>query len=353
MKASVFFILITLATFTVAQDANASSGCLSDSALTALGFKGTGKATKETEPKYCTNLYKDDGSCVEDGGVVTVIDDFESKFTVNNTAWTNIDDTFTSFFKDVKGVLSDLWNKVTSSEKKEELTWEEQMGKAIKDAEDTYNDCFININTNHHGLACLASSAKAGSFITVSGKDYTITTDNNLLQLAKDCMPVLSVVCLYFKGADEAQVDAKQSDDQKAMCTEVTNYQDCIDKGGEDTTCLNNDRKEKIVHRIFPATYKKIFPSVEAVVSTTDKIKAKFTEIKDKVFSWIKSVTSSDNKEENARILEMAADVTFTMKFSDNGSNMSSYGKASGKVVKHVSVLSTLVGFFLVALSFL
>ena len=350
MKTTVFFLAITLATFTVAQDSNTSNGCLSDAALTAWGFKGTGKATKETEPKSCTNLYKDDGSCVEAGGVNTVIDELETKFTTNNTAWTNIDDTFTSFFKDVKGVLSDLWNKVTNSEKKEELTWEQQMGKAIKDAEDTQKECFINYNTSTHGLSCLLSSAKASSFVTVSGKQYTVTSDNNLLQLAKDCMPVLSAVCLYFKGADEAQVDAKQTAEQKAMCTEVINYQDCIDKGGKDTTCLNNDRKEKIIHNTWPTLNQKIFPSVEAVASTSEKIKAKFTEIKDKVFSWIKSVTGSDS---SARILEIASDVKIVLKFSDTGANLGSYGKASGKEIKHTSIYSTLAGLLVLALSFL
>lgn len=352
MKAAVFLVAITLATFAVANTTNTSNGCLSDAALTAFGFKGTGKATKETEPKTCKNLYKDDGSCIEAGGVNTVIDELETKFTTNNTAWTNIDDTFTSWFKDVKGVLSDLWNKVTSSEKKEELTWEQQMGKAVKDAEDTQKACFTSYNTSTHGLTCLLSSAKASSFVTVSGKEYTVTTDNNLLQLAKECMPVMAAVCLYFKGADEAQVDAKQTAEQKAMCTEVVNYQDCIDKGGQDTTCLNNDRKEKILHKIWPAINQKIFPSVEAVASTTEKIKAKFTEIKDKVFSWIKSVTGSDTTT-TTRLLEIASDVKIVLKFSDTGANLNTYGKESGKDVKHTTIYSTLAGLLVIAFSFL
>lgn len=347
MKTTAMFLLAMMAYTVVTETTTTANGCLADAALTAWGYTGTGKATKETEPTFCTNLYKDDGSCVAAGGFEKAIDYLETRFGENTVAWKNIDDTFTSFFKDVKGVLSDLWNKVTSSEKKDTLTWEEQMGKAVKDGEDHRDTCFKNYNEMQHGIACLVSSAKASSFVTVSGSEFTISVDNNLLQIAKDCMPILSATCLYFKGTEEAQVDVSQNAQQKAYCVEVNNYKDCMDKGGTDTTCLNNDRSQKIVMNIFPSQNLTIFPAVAAIESTSSKIKAKFTEIKDKAFSWIKSVTSSN------RILDLATGTTIVLKFSSTGANLKSYGENSGKTIKSTSIFSVLTTLSVIMLAFL
>lgn len=328
MKPQTIF-MIALITFSMKSE-ETTSGCLSEANLKKIGFTTVNAAAEKIEsPTYCTTLYKDHGACVPESETQTVIQTNEDKFSAANKGVVAIFDTFDSFFGNIGEKLSDLYSSITSSDEKKEKTWKEQMSASVKVAQDSVDACFKFNNLLQHGITCLASSGNAKQAITETDTQWTVSSNLNALELVPLCMDVMSTVCMFFKGGEEAELTSPQTDDQKALCALVVAYEGCISDGGTDTTCLTDSKKEEIFKKMY-SPYKSLWlPSVADVDSIKDKVVDFFVGVKDKIFSWTGATKDAPTDESTtSRILEGELSVDFT--FSAEGYDCKVGGERSG-----------------------
>jgi len=363
---SIFLILLIAPMWTNAQDTTTDS-CLDSDTLTKLGFTSA-TLEKVSEPSFCTDVYADPGRCITADTYETVVNKYQDEFTTHNMGYGTLVEMFDTFFGNIGESLSNLWDKVTGST--EEPTWKEKMAEEVKKAQDAHDDCFMGYNQVMMGVSCLLTSGKATQLAEVNGETIKITATKSMLDIVETCMPVISAVCLYFKGGEEAtDLTTPQTDEQKKLCEHHNTYEKCKKDGGNDTTCLDDSVREKFFEQMFQP-YKNIwFPKVADVEGVTDKLLAWFEGAKDKVFSWFDKTeeTSTDSSSStdtssntdssttntdtsSARILEST--VTINFKIDTAGADLWAMGSKSGVTRKFTEIfsfgiMSMLVGFLL------
>ena len=277
-----------------------------------------------------------------------MVNKYQDEFTTHNAGYGTLVEMFDTFFGNIGESLSNLWDKVTGST--DEPTWKEKMAEEVQKAQDAHDDCFMGYNQVMMGVSCLLTSGVASQHATVNGNSIKINATKTMLDIVGTCMPVISAVCLYFKGGEEAtDLTTPQTDEQKALCAEHNTYEKCKKDGGNDTSCLDDSIREKFLTNMF-APYKNVwFPKVADVEGVTDKLLAWFDTTKDKVFSWFKSdeTTTETNTENTAsRVLESTVVVTF--KIETTGADLWAMGGKSGVTRKSTNILKFgLVSFFI------
>lgn len=328
MKPHTIFVIALLALSIRLEET--ASGCLSEANLKKIGFTTVNATAEKIEtPTHCTTLFKEHGACVPEAEVQTVIKTNEDKFTEANQGVVAIFDTFDSFFGNIGEKLSDLYSSIVSSDEKKEKTWKEQMSASVKVAKDKVDECFKFSNLLQHGITCLASSAYAKQVITETDTQWTISSNLNALEIVPLCMDVMSTVCMFFKGGEEAELTSPQTDEQKALCSLVVTYEGCITDGGTNTTCLTDSKKEEIFKKMYNPYKGQWLPSVADVDSIKDKVVDFFVSAKDKIFDWT-GITKDASTEETTttRILDSELVVNFT--FTSEGYDCKQGGERSG-----------------------
>lgn len=341
-------LLLTLATFAYSQDA--TDTCLAETNLTDFGFTAATMEAVES-PTYCTDVYNSPGRCITADTIKAIIEKKQTNATTYNEGYLQIDKDYNTFFGNIGAKITELWNDVLKKEG--EKTWKDQMAEVTKNAEDNADKCFKTYNQISHGVACFLSSGSAGQGTTVSGKTVTIKATDSIQQVVDDCMNIVSTICMFFKGGEEAKLDTAQTDSQKALCTEHNNYKQCLSEGGNETSCMTTARKEALFNEIYSFTSNKWMPDPTKVQGVTDKILEWFDGAKEKVFSWFKPTeeTSTDTSTETTtRILEETATVEFS--FSAEGKDLWTIGGKSGVIIISVSnlkwgIIATLIAMFL------
>ena len=346
-KITLLFMLSSLA---LSEETTGS--CLANDVLTGLGLTG---ATMEpiTDPTYCTEVYATPGRCITADTIKEYIEAKQTKFTEYNAGFVEIDDQFNTFFGNIGSSLAELWAKITDSTS--EKSWKDKMGEVTKKAEDSVNKCFMSYNQITHGASCFLSSGLAGQKAAVADKKITIDATDSVLQVVGDCIDVISAICLFWKGGDEAKVDTSQTEDQKKLCQEHQDYQKCITDGGAADSCLN-ERKEKIFELMYSYNSNKWIPDATNVKSVADKVLAWFSDAKDKIFSWFKSTDEANTSETTtetttARLLAEDYEIVFKIVASD-GADIWKIGGASGVTIKGVAIQACLKLMLLVPLFF-
>ena len=329
-------------------EATAAASCLDTTVLTNLGlFNVAGAESDDTsltsEHQFCKTLYTASGRCVTNDTIKTAIGVYQTEFSVTNKAFKNIADIFDTFFGNIGESLSALWTKVSgkSDDEQNKKTWKEEMAAKVKKANETKDQCFKNFNLYQHGLSCLLSSGKAVDRTSVTESQVTVTSDKTVLSLVTECMDVMATICMFFKGGDEAEVESKETDEQKAICQKVNTYEGCMEASGTETSCLSDSDKESIFNMMFKPYKNALFPKVADVESYKDKVLSFFGNVKDKVFSWTKSTDETNPETPPARILSESMDVTFT--FVADGQNLKKEGEDSGIEVQASSIKSVTV----------
>jgi hypothetical protein len=304
---SIFLILLITPMWTNAQD-TATDSCLDSETLTKLGFTGAA-LEKVSEPTFCTDVYADPGRCITANTYEAAVNKYQDEFTTHNMGYGTLVEMFDTFFGNIGESLSNLWDKVSGGS--EEKTWKEKMAEEVKKAQDAHDECFMGYNQVMMGVSCLLTSGKAKQLAEVNGETIKITATKTMLDVVETCMPVISAVCLYFKGGEEAtDLTTPQTDDQKALCALHNTYEKCKSDGGNDTTCLDDSVRESFFEKMYQP-YKNIwFPKVADVQGVTDKLLAWFDSAKDKVFSWFGS--TKDSTTENSTDSNSTNDNTTT-----------------------------------------
>lgn len=350
MKMLNLFVLLTLASAAFAEEGTDS--CLAKATLESLGFTGPGTVTKVDSPTYCTDLYADPGRCIDADNIKTVIEMYQNEFTTHNGGYGELASIFDTFFGNIGESITALWSNVTGSDdENKEKTWKAKMAEEISNAKDAHDKCFKTYNQLTHGLSCLVSSGAAVQKTSLSGETLTVSITESSLQLVTDCMPVVSAVCMYYKGGEEAKLAIPQSDDQTALCTEHNTYVKCLSDGGNDSSCLTVDVKKKFFGYIYSPYKNKWLPSVQEVKDTTDKILEWFTSVKDKVFSWFKD-TEETSTETNSETRLLESTMTLVFNFDSAGADLYAHGGKSGIEPKginihHFGILSIMIAFLL------
>jgi hypothetical protein len=342
MKLSSILLILTISSVAWAEET--TSSCLSADTLTALGFTSA-TLEKVTDPTYCTDVYADPGRCITADTYATVVNKYQDEFTEHNAGYGKLVEMFDTFFGNIGESLSNLWDKVTGST--EEPTWKEKMAEEIKKAQDAHDNCFMGYNQVMMGVSCLVTSGVASQHTEVNGNNLKVTATKTMLDIVETCMPVISAVCLYFKGGEEAtDLTTPQTDEQKALCAEYNTYEKCKKDGGNDTSCLDDSVREKFLGNMF-APYKNIwFPKVADVEGVTDKLLAWFESTKDKVFSWFKSDETTNTETTTARVL--ASEVNVSFKIDAAGADLWAMGGKSGVTRKSTNILAWgIVSFFI------
>jgi hypothetical protein len=345
----------------------ATDSCLDSETLTKIGFTSA-TLEKVSEPSFCTDVYADPGRCITADTYEAAVNKYQDEFTGHNMGYGTLVEMFDTFFGNIGESLSNLWDKVTGNT--EEPTWKEKMAEEVKKAQDAHDDCFMGYNQVMMGVSCLLTSGKAKQFAEVTGENIKVTATKSMLDIVETCMPVISAVCLYFKGGEEAtDLTTPQTDDQKALCALHNTYEKCKSDGGNDTTCLDDSVRESFFDKMYQPYQNIWFPKVADVEGVTDKLLAWFESAKDKVFSWFKSTddanssTTETNTETNnetnnetntdtttTRILESTVKVNF--KIDTAGADLWAMGSKSGVTRKFTEIfsfgiMSMLVGFLL------
>ena len=336
MKLQSIFTFAMLMIYTLSQET--TTGCLSADNLKKIGFTTIKETAEKIEsPTYCKDVFAEQGACVAEEEVKAVVESQQDKFTNFNQSVASIFDTFDSFFGAIGESLSNLYDSVTGSDEKKEPTWKEQMVKSVKKAKETSNECYIFYNTLQHGTTCLVASGLAKQYVTETDATWKLTSNPNALELVSKCMDVSSTVCLFFKGGAEANLTSAQSDNQKALCEKINEYEGCIQEGGTDTVCLTDAKKEEIFKLMYNPYGNKWLPSVADIESMKEKIVSFFESVKDKIFSWTKNTEEANqNTESNstARMLQEESSSTSSVEteysFNAEGYDYKKGGDNSG-----------------------
>ena len=351
-----YFVILTLASFALTEET--TSTCLAKATLDSLGFSGEEAVTKVDSPTYCTDVYADPGRCIAADNIKTVIDKLQTEFSTYNSGYGQLTTLFDTFFGNIGESITSLWTKVTGSdEEKAEKSWKSMMAEEISLAKDAHDTCFKTYNQLTHGTSCLVTSGLADQKTSLSGTTLTVTISNSSLQLVSDCLPVVSAICLFYKGGEEApDLTIPQTQSQKDLCELHKTYAQCLKDGSNETTCLSDDIKKTFFAKMY-APFKNIWlPSVEEITSVSDKMLEWFSSVKDKVFSWFGNTedsteTTTDTTDTTAsRILSSDMDVVFT--FADDGADLYVMGgksgvEVSGIQIQHFAILGLMITFFL------
>jgi L-rhamnose mutarotase len=322
-------LILTFASFAFTEET--TSTCLADAKLTEFGLTGATMEAVES-PTYCTDVYKSPGRCVTADSIKAYIEEKQNKFTEYNAGYGQIDEDYNTFFGNIGSKLSELWDNITNSES--EKTWKDKMAEVTKAAEDNADKCFMSYNQVTHGVACFLSSGIAGQKSAVADKKVTIDATDSIQQVVTDCMDVVSAICMFFKGGEEAKLDTAQTDIQKTLCTEHNAYHECVSDGGSADSCMTSARKEALFNAIYSFTGNKWMPDPTKVKGVTDKILEWFDSAKEKVFSWFKPTEETASA---GRLLEEGSTIEF--KFTSDGQDLWVMGGNSGVERKNVSSL--------------
>lgn len=324
-------LLTTLLLSWAARAEDATSSCLEKATLEKLGFTAA-DVEKVSSPTYCTDVYADPGRCIAADTIKTFIDGKQDQFSTYNSGYGKLTEMFDTFFGNIGESLSNIWSSITDSKK--DKSWKEQMAEAVSKAKENHDKCFKTHNQIMHGVSCLLSSAAASQKVTVDGSTLTIKISESALQVVSDCMTVVSAICMYYRGGEEAKLDIPQSDEQKALCEQHQVYEKCLADGGTETTCLDNDKKKPFFEKLY-APYKNMWmPAVTDIEKFTDKMSEWFSNAKDTVFSWFKS----DDSSSASRILESDMTIKFTVE--EGGHDCYGGGEKSGVEVKGIKLFS-------------
>lgn len=333
-----------LATVVISEETAAS--CLEKANLEKLKTTAKDAIEKLTAPSYCTSVFKDPGTCVDEATVETAINYFQDKFTEYNAGYKKLVDMFDTFFGNIGSSLSELWDKIT--DKESEKTWKDKMAEEVKKAQDAHDKCFMSYNKISHGTICVLASGVAGQKATVDGNKIKLKATNSALQVVSDCLGVIAANCLFFKGGKEAELDTAQTDNQKSLCDKFSEYEKCISDGGNDTTCLDEDKKQKFFKHLYSLNTNSWMPDVTKVDSITDKMLEWFSNTKDKVFSWFKSTDEANTT--TSRIL--AEELTIEIEIDSTGADLWTIGGESGVTIKGIRIhqwlsLTIIMGLFI------
>jgi L-rhamnose mutarotase len=323
--------------FTVEVQVNVdlTSTCLSDSTLTDFGFTAASMEAIDS-PSYCTDVYKSPGRCITADSIKAYIEAKQNEFSEHNAAYVQIDDYYNTFFGNIGAKLSELWANITNT--KTEKTWKDQMVEVTKNAEDTADKCFKSFNQVTHGVSCFLSSGIAAQKSSVSDKKVTIDATDSIQQVVTDCMDVVSAICMFFKGGEEAKLEIEQSDIQKTLCNEHNEYKKCVSEGGSADSCMTTERKEAMFNAIYSFSGNKWMPKPSVVQGISDKIIEWFDGAKEKVFSWFKPTeVDASASASTRRILEEKYSVEFN--FKSDGQDLWVMGGNSGVERKNVMSL--------------